>query len=56
MYVVPFFPFSLAFVFFEMLILGFCRVFISMFLLMHVKRFLFCLAIELPALAPLGAL
>ena len=53
-----FFPFSLAFAFFEsaILILGFCRVFISMFPLMHRKRFLFCLTIELPALAPLGAL
>lgn len=46
-----------SFVFFEsgMLTLGLCRVFVSMSLLMHRKRFLFCLIFELPALAPLRA-
>lgn len=51
------FAFIFAFVFFEsgMLTLGSCRVFVSMSLLMHRKRFLLCLIFELPALAPLRA-
>lgn len=57
-YVFFFLSFSFfTFVFFEsgMLTLGLCRVFVSMSLLMHRRRFLFCLTFELPASAPLRA-